>query len=95
MSSQGMASEFSATVNVLSLSSCEAQGMQNAVGKAVQDAYVAGLDVVIQNYDKPIEDLMKANKEAMEKIGLWSDELPLRLLITALHKAVMEEEPVK
>ena len=54
-----------------SLSACEAMDLHRRVSQDVIDAYRAGINLILATYDGPLEDLMKANKKALEAIGFY------------------------
>ena len=52
-----------------SLSRCEAARMCVAVTSSILNAYEAGFNVAVSNYDKSLDDLFVAHRAALEAIG--------------------------
>lgn len=77
-----------------SLSACEALAMQRSIGKLIMEAYQGGVDMILDSYDGPIDELLKANSDALSKLGFTfeNDVAPASFLVKSLHGHIKRME---
>ena len=72
-----------------SLSRCEAIAMLGMVSQSILKAYSMGLTVMAQNYDRDLDHLFTAHKEALEEMGIVniSFETAMNMILTLAKEA--------
>ncbi|MDA3807261.1 MAG: hypothetical protein PF440_05025 [Thiomicrorhabdus sp.] len=73
-----------------SLSRCEAAQLCEAVTSTILSAYQAGFNVVANNYDKDLECLFMAHREALEAIGFG--HIPISDALSMIKFGIRMEE---
>lgn len=72
-----------------SLSRCEAEQMCHAITNTILNAYITGLNVVANNYDKPLDDLFTAHRDALIDLGF--SNISFKEAISMIEFSVKEE----
>lgn len=52
-----------------SLSLQESIALHRLVGGAILNAYQVGMNVVLERYDKPLDDLLEGHRDALKELG--------------------------